>query len=149
MKKNILISIWEWQNRFSVQTMSHIRVHQHSTWGTWPLPRGCWVHPERMSKAPHPDCSECTAPCSAIAREMFKRETLADLHLSHHFSWRGSQGGLPLHRHSGKTANLGKSLLVPVGFAQIPPRYLFSHQTPLSLIWHASFVGFKPQNKLQ
>lgn len=58
MKKNILISIWEWQNRFSVQTMSHIRVHQHSTWGTWPLPRRCWAHPERMSKAPHPDCRE-------------------------------------------------------------------------------------------
>lgn len=56
------------------QNMSHIRVHPQSTWGTWLLPRRFWVHPERMSKAPHPDCNDCTAPCSAIGREVFREK---------------------------------------------------------------------------
>lgn len=109
------------------------------TWGTWPLPRRCWVHPEGLPKAPHPDCSEGTALGGATVREVFQREPLAELHLPHHSSWRSRQGGLPLHIHRGQTAS-GKSL---------PPRYLFPHQIPLSLMWYASLGGlnYKTNNK--
>lgn len=71
----------------------------------------------RGSKASHAECSECTAPCSAIVWEVFEREPLAELHLPHHSSWRSRQHGLPLCMCSGQTGNSGKSLLVPVGFA--------------------------------
>lgn len=153
----MFILIWEWQNRFSTEATIHMRVPKaatgrempQSTCGTWPLPRRCWVHPKRMSKAPHPHCSEYTVPCSAIAREVFEREALAELHLPHHSSWRSKQGVLPLHTYGGQTANSGKSLLVPVGFYWLAPRCLFPHQTPLSPIWHASLGNFKLQNKLQ
>lgn len=156
LQTQALILILEWQSKFSTEATPHFRVPKAatgrektpwSTWGIWPLPRSFWVQSERMSKVPYPDCVEFTAPCSATAREVFQREALADL--PHHSSWRSRQGGLSCYTCSGQTANPGKSQLVPVSLAWVPPRYLFPHHTPLRLTWHASLGYFKLQNKLQ
>ena len=78
-----------------------------STWGTWPLCRRCWIHPRRMSEAPHTDCSEDTAPVQCHSESSVSGWTAS----AHHSRWRSRQVGLPLHIYSGQTTNSGKSLL--------------------------------------